>query len=152
MKSDFNKTNKPPHSDLEAFWQATVRGRDDVVEAMLDKYGPQLLSRRNRAWMTGLMFAAANGHASTAQLLLDRGAEIGATNKIGETASYLAARSGHNDVSKLIMIESTRRRKAAEDQAAAQQKLLQDIAAQGQQGMPLQSAVILCKTLKLKPR
>ena len=152
MKAAFNTTRKPPHADLEAFWQGTVKGRDDVVVAMLDKYGPQLLTRRNRAWMNGLMFAAANGHASTAQILLDHGAEIDAKNKVGETASWLAARNGHQTVSKLIGIEKTRRSKAAEAAAITQQKLLQDIDAQGQQGMPLQSAIKLCKKLTLKPQ
>ena len=48
------------------------------------------------------MLAAENGHAQTVQLLLERGADAGATSADGATAMSLAQAAGHADVVQLL--------------------------------------------------
>ena len=52
---------------------------------------------------TALLFAALGGHDAVAKLVLDRGADVAATDNKGATALMVAARGGHEAVAKLLL-------------------------------------------------
>jgi len=49
------------------------------------------------------MYAARNGHTTTAELLLDRGAVVDNANTSGETSLMYAARDGHTATAELLL-------------------------------------------------
>jgi len=65
---------------------------------------------------TALMLAAANGHAETVKLLLDRGADLKVRDNEGKTALVWAREKSHPEIAQLI--------EAAAQKAAAQPSTL----------------------------
>lgn len=57
---------------------------------------------------TALIVAARRNHLPIVQTLLDRGADIHATNRAGDTALMLAARNGHAPLIELLLRNGTR--------------------------------------------
>jgi ankyrin repeat protein len=54
--------------------------------------------------LTALMLACQNGHRDVAELLLDRGAEVGQASQDGLTALMMwACTNGHRDVAELLL-------------------------------------------------
>ena len=51
---------------------------------------------------TALMYASREGHTSTVELLIEKGANLEATSKDGGTALTIAQRNGHPDVVRLL--------------------------------------------------
>ena len=79
---------------------ATHRKYPKVVEALL-LAGAELKTRRNGK--TLLMMSAESGDLATAQVLLDRGADVRANGGNGQTALHLAAANGHDPVVGLLV-------------------------------------------------
>src|SRR5439155_2844519 len=73
---------------------------DDGSEAFARKVDPKAKSG-DRA-KTTLMEFAADGRVSSVRILLDRGAEIDAKSRDGETALMLASLGNHADVARLL--------------------------------------------------
>ncbi len=70
------------------------------VEQLLKKICNSELQRYG---LTALMHAARQGHKAVVQLLLDRGANINASNWVNNTALIEAAREGHEAVVQLLL-------------------------------------------------
>lgn len=77
-------------------------GDIDVVRVILDCFPTLQDITTDDSKSTALHKACANGHASTAQLLMDRGAKFG-PNESGNTPLHWAASNGHADVVKLLL-------------------------------------------------
>ncbi len=71
---------------------AARHGRTEMVSHLLDIYKLDL-SGRDRKGLTLLLAAAANGHLSTVELLLERGADITATDKRRRNCLHLSVES-----------------------------------------------------------
>mmetsp|Transcript_26386 Transcript_26386/g.53006 ORF Transcript_26386/g.53006 Transcript_26386/m.53006 type:complete len:162 (-) Transcript_26386:226-711(-) len=81
------------------------RGRSAAIALLLDAEGltptqsAVLLGATDLAnGNTALMLAAKNGHAECCQLIVERGADVLAKNRHGETAADLAATAEHAEV------------------------------------------------------
>ena len=71
---------------------AARHGRSEMVRHLLDTYSLDM-SGRDRKGRTPLLAAAANGHLSTVKLLLERGADITATDKQRRNCLHLSVES-----------------------------------------------------------
>jgi ankyrin repeat protein len=81
---------------------AAARGYDGRLEVLLDG-DPALVHARDVLHKrTPLHWAAANGRASIAQMLLARGADRGATDKRGLTPAELAAAGGYPELAQRL--------------------------------------------------
>jgi len=93
-------------------WEAAQRGQAEDVQrylvdgANIDERGGPLESTplHEAAWSaayTGRK-ASNNGRKAVVKLLLERGADVFAKNKNGDTALVYAERQGHEDVARLL--------------------------------------------------
>lgn len=90
---------------------ASQLGREDYIRLLLQKLGPEFLNVAEiaRQW-TPLFVACAQGHTSTAKLLLDASADPTRTDYLGWTAQEHAAFRGHIPAAELFpTIHSTSR-------------------------------------------
>jgi ankyrin repeat protein len=78
-----------------ALHYAAASGDDEIANILL-RHGAKIdsASPAGSGLFTPLMMAAREGHASTAQLLIDKGADPGARNSEGLTATQIAERAG----------------------------------------------------------
>ncbi len=81
---------------------AVRRGDLSAVEALLDA-DPRALGRGDAQGMTPLLWAAFQGAAELARVLLARGADAGVKDPRGATALMLAAEGGHLAVVRLLV-------------------------------------------------
>ncbi|TGZ74094.1 hypothetical protein CRM22_001132, partial [Opisthorchis felineus] len=77
-------------SGMSPLHQACFRGHVDVAEYLLQN-GADVNSKDQKQGYTALMFAAITGNRPLIKLLLQRGARINDTNKIGRTAAQMAS-------------------------------------------------------------
>ena len=80
-------------------------GEADAVRAILEKF-PKIVDASDESGSTALHKACANGHVSTASLLIQNGAKL-TTNHSGNTPLHWAAASGHDGVIRLLLEESS---------------------------------------------
>ncbi len=86
----FREQGVPPDNVCVSL--AARHGRLEMVRHLLDTYKLDL-SGRDRKGRTPLLAAAANGHLSTIKLLLERGADITATDKQRRNCLHLSVES-----------------------------------------------------------
>ncbi|KAA0170630.1 hypothetical protein FNF28_01392 [Cafeteria roenbergensis] len=86
-----------------ALWEAAKAGNTAEASRLLDAGAP--VNRKNHAnnGVTALIVAAEHGHKDTVELLLDRGADLEATDDDGSTALVFAASGGHKDTVELLL-------------------------------------------------
>eukprot|EP00300_Choanocystis_sp_HF-7_P013896 c18494_g1_i1.p1 GENE.c18494_g1_i1~~c18494_g1_i1.p1 ORF type:complete len:259 (+),score=41.25 c18494_g1_i1:37-777(+) len=83
--------------------EAIEQGRPDVLQSKFDQEPGLIQERLDRRGSTALHHAAANGHANIAAILIQRGADINATNYDGWTPLHLVAHHGHDDVGLVLL-------------------------------------------------
>ena len=81
---------------------AARTGRPEPLRCLLAN-GARTEAREDWHRQTALMWAAAEGHLSVVQALLDAGAEVGTRTEGGFTAYLFAARQGHIDVVRQLL-------------------------------------------------
>ena len=92
------------------------------MQALLDEpNGAEIDTTHKSTGNTALLWAARNGHMQVVQLLLERGANVLATNKAGDMAQHLAARNGHSEATLVLegFAQAEMDRKLAEEQNEA---------------------------------
>ena len=88
--ANLNAANKRGQS---ALWLAAKNGREDVVE-LLERAGADVNKADNKS---GAPLSVA-AEAKIATMLIERGANVNATNTRGESALWLAAKNGRKDL------------------------------------------------------
>ncbi|XP_064643870.1 ankyrin repeat and MYND domain-containing protein 2-like [Lineus longissimus] len=88
-------------SGMTPLQHAAYRGKFDICELLL-AHGADVNSLFHDQGYTTLMFAAISGHQRVVKLLLDNGARTGLVNKVGRTASQMAAFVGQHHCVSLI--------------------------------------------------
>lgn len=92
----------PKLSDQEAaLVLAAAKGDTKKVKDLLDK-GVNVDTRDPDGNATPLCHAAWFGHADTAQLLIERGADVNAKKSDGASVLTLATMSGHKDIAEML--------------------------------------------------
>jgi uncharacterized protein len=86
----------------QAVHQAALDGDNATIKELLQA-NPSLVNIGDYDKNTPLHLAAMHGHADTAKLLLDDGANVNALNTAGMTALHLAAKAGFLDVVKVLV-------------------------------------------------
>jgi ankyrin repeat protein len=95
----FDSSGDPPlHWVMSREWDANSR---QVVELLLQAGANPTLHYTSEYHYTPLMTAAAAGQAEMVKMLLSAGADVRATNTIGQTALHLA--HGHADIARLLL-------------------------------------------------
>ena len=85
----------PGEKEMSSYLYACAEGLDDSVRLFLDKWPDQTGVHWKDNGRTGLHIALLNGHQSTVELLIERKAQLYATDKSGVNALMLAAESGN---------------------------------------------------------
>ena len=80
----------------------------EAVARFLKEY-PQITDVNGPDGNRPLHYASQQGEIEVVRLLLERGAEVGATNKAGETALDLARKNGHKGVVELLTSRGSKR-------------------------------------------
>lgn len=94
--------NRPDARFLDTpLHRAASGGNAEVVKALL-QYDPRLEARQIHA-CTPLLLTAVFGHAQSASLLIEKGADKFARNMDGSTSFHLAARNRHIEVFKTLV-------------------------------------------------
>uniref|UniRef100_W5MQ00 Death domain-containing protein n=1 Tax=Lepisosteus oculatus TaxID=7918 RepID=W5MQ00_LEPOC len=95
-----------PHTNMSGqglLHCAAARGRLDIVEYILEELEDNGLDRPDEHDKTPFLLAAENGKLNTLQCLRQRGCNIKAMDKEGNSALHLAASSGHPSVVRELM-------------------------------------------------
>ncbi len=85
---------------LSPLYKAATAGDIVKVRAFLDEGGDV---NRRELGIPLLLIAAASGHTDVVRLLLEKGADIHATNNFGHTSLMWAAMDGHTDTVRLLL-------------------------------------------------
>ena len=91
------------HDNYLDMFGAVQAGNLAAVFRFLDVKGIDLEQRSPVTGLTALLLAAETGHLSIVELLLNRGADIDATDEQGRTALFLATERGHVDIVSLLL-------------------------------------------------
>uniref|UniRef100_A0A0N4ZF64 MYND-type domain-containing protein n=1 Tax=Parastrongyloides trichosuri TaxID=131310 RepID=A0A0N4ZF64_PARTI len=97
-KVDVNCLDK---TGLSLIDQAAFKGNEELVEWLL-AHNANPHSKANNDSYTSLMFAALSGNARICQMLLEAGVNSEALNKLGKTASEMAAFTGQHECVSVI--------------------------------------------------
>jgi ankyrin repeat protein len=87
---------------MEEFSTALEEGDEGTVLRLLDA-DPTLLERMVDMWNRPLALAADHGHVRLTRLLIERGANVNATGRYGNTALHCAAQDGQAEVVALLL-------------------------------------------------
>ncbi|KAA0172617.1 hypothetical protein FNF27_05843 [Cafeteria roenbergensis] len=87
----------------KALWEAAKEGNTAEARRLLDERAPVDWQNDDADGTTALMAAARHGHNDTVELLLDRGADLGATGSYGTTALTAAAAGGSKATVELLL-------------------------------------------------
>lgn len=88
---------------------ASIEGHTETVRALLENKGlpPEFIHKINKFHGTrglpALVSAAIGGHSDIVALLLEKGAEIGQVDTLGNTALHMATYFGHADTVKFLL-------------------------------------------------
>jgi ankyrin repeat protein/L-ascorbate metabolism protein UlaG (beta-lactamase superfamily) len=93
--------NKRQQSGMTPLSKAVQRGHTEVVEILLAA-GARVDVPENHNRQMPLHFAAIQGYADIARLLLDRGAPVNEKDRSGKRPLDLAVRYGHRDVAEIL--------------------------------------------------
>jgi uncharacterized protein len=83
-------------------FEAAQRGYDGIVKALIDK-GANANYRSSRNGWTPLMIAVAEGHSTTASILLGAHADVNLTNKKGRSALMFASWYGNKEIAATLL-------------------------------------------------
>ena len=89
-------------TDRKVFFEIVMRGREGQLAFMLDRE-PTLLEARDHTGATPLILAAREGYQNHVELLLDRGADMEASDNAGFTALMHAGLYGQGTVARTLM-------------------------------------------------
>ncbi|VEL22427.1 unnamed protein product [Protopolystoma xenopodis] len=95
---DINTTDE---NGLTPLQQACFSGQTEIVEFLI-KNGANVNSNKHKEGYTALMFAGIVGNLQIVEILLRNGARINDTNRLGRTASQMAAFVGNHQAVALI--------------------------------------------------
>lgn len=85
----------PSEKEMSSYLYACAEGLDNSVRLFLDRWPDQTGVHWKDNGRTGLHMALLGGHQSTVELLIERKAQLYATDKSGVNALMLAAESGN---------------------------------------------------------
>lgn len=88
-------------TDLKVFFEIVMRGNEGQLAFMLDRE-PKLLEARDHTGATPLILAAREGHQSNVETLLNRGADIEATDNADFTALMHACLYGQGTIARQL--------------------------------------------------
>jgi ankyrin repeat protein len=88
---------------VDAIFRAVVDGVVQEVARLLDAEPHLLEARDEEEDRTPLVMAAEHGHAGVVRLLLERGADINASDDSDDTALHYAADKGHEEVVPVLL-------------------------------------------------
>lgn len=80
-----------------------------LQEILRDNSGSEALNQKDDYGTTPLHLALLSGQAETVRLLLDRGAEVNATDQRGQNSLMIAASRGHESVVRALLEESDKK-------------------------------------------
>ena len=89
--------------DLDFLVEAVRKNRIDEVRRLI-KTGVDVNARDALGDNTGLHWAAIQGHAEMARLLIDNGADLDIANSAGETPLHWAAKEGQKEVLVIMIV------------------------------------------------
>lgn len=85
-----------------ALYESAQQGHNAIVQTLIAK-GANINARlRHNGW-TPLMIAVAEGHTTTAVIILESGAEVNISNNKGRTALMFAAWHGDNEITEMLL-------------------------------------------------
>ena len=77
--------------------------RTEYVQDVLEEAkGEDVNAKDDQFGWTALMYAATNGHTTVVEVLLDKGADVNATDTKGRTALMLAVQNGRPEIVQLL--------------------------------------------------
>jgi ankyrin repeat protein len=86
----------PTAKEVETFHYIAAKGSKVALQAMLDKYGADIVDARDDHGRTAMIHAAITGHKELMDQLLEYGADINAADNRGQTALMAAAHRGYD--------------------------------------------------------
>ncbi len=121
--------NAADEDGLTVLVVAAQKGHTDIVRMLLATPGINIDATNNIHGSTALMFAAQNGHTETVQALIDKGADVNAVSKYGDTVlliavvygyiAFGAARKGYTEIAKALLAAGANVNSVAEDGTTA---------------------------------
>jgi ankyrin repeat protein len=87
----------------QTLFTAVRRGHVEEVVRLLDADPHLMEAREDEEGNTPLVMAAIHGHAGVVRLLLERGADVNASDNSEHTALQYAAREGHEEVACILL-------------------------------------------------
>ena len=85
-----------------ALYEASQQGQDAIVKLLINKSAGINWKSKHNGW-TPLMIAVAEGHSSTASILLEAGASVNLANDKGRTALMFAALYGNREITAALL-------------------------------------------------
>lgn len=86
----------PTTKEIETFHYIAAKGSKVALQAMLDKYGADIVDARDDHGRTAMIHAAITGHKEVMDMLLEHGADINAADNRGQSPLMAAAHRGYD--------------------------------------------------------